>query len=228
MKRKNKTKFVILFLAFVLVIATALFGIQAITADASTEKILFSIYSRYGDGSSSSSSDIGSGHAWLVIENQTGSRHSFYNTYILAGETFSIGTWGNIEDPNTGSNAKNAWLNLEAYLNYGAYSVSSLTITITVSELTTISKYCKEKNNWNIVANCAYFASYIWNQIAPDDLQINAFGGVAYFPSILKSSIEEKDSYQSNRVFAYNDYTGYCTNDTTFKYIDPSEIDFDD
>lgn len=42
----------------------------------------------------------------------------FFNTVILEGETFSIGTWGNQEDPETNKKHKGAWLNLDSYTSY--------------------------------------------------------------------------------------------------------------
>ncbi len=222
---KNKTrKIALLLLASIMVFTSTFLGVQATKAyaDTSNSIIQLSIYARYGDGSSSSS-DIGLGHAWLVIENGTSSSYSFYNTTILAGETFSIGTWGNINDPDTNKTVKGAWLNLEAYYQMSD-STASLTIEITPSQLSIVSEKSISMNKWSAINNCSYFASKVWNSVAPNDKQVNSYFFPANYPSTLKNSIQKISGYQTNRSFEYNDYTGYCTSTTNFKHIEASRI----
>lgn len=237
----KKTKNIIFILvAFVLLVSTLFLGMQVTKASAAeTEEVIqLSIYSQHGDdsssssgssgsssGSSGSSSDVGLGHAWIVIENWTNNSYSFYNTTILPGETFSVGTWGNRKDPDTNKNHNGTWLNLEAYYQMGEISTASLTITIDESQLEIVSEKCISMNSWNVINNCSYFASKVWNAVAPENMHVNSFFFPANFPSTLKKSIQKISGYQTNRAFAYNDYTGYCTNDTYFKCIEAERIE---
>lgn len=218
-------KMIILFLSTILFVASMFFGVQIKRASADEgNTIQLSIYSSYGDDSSSSN-NIGLGHAWLVVENGTSYTYDFYNTIILPGETFTIGTWGNREDPDTNKTHKGAWLNLEAYYGMWDRSTASLTMTITAEQLETVSEKCISMNEWTAINNCSYFASKVWNAVAPSNLDVSSYFFPANFPSTLKKSIKKRAGYQTNRPFAYNDYTGYCINDTTFKYIEASSID---
>lgn len=214
-------------LMIALIMVFTMFGMQ-VTAFAATDDgvIQLSIYSMHGGNSSGSSSGDGLGHAWLVIENGTDNEYDFYNTTIEAGETVSIGTWGNVEDPDTGNVYKGAWLNLEAYYGWGTSNTASLTITINEDQLSAVSDKCIDMNNWTLINNCSYFASKVWNSVAPDDMQVSSYFFPANFPSTLKKNIQKIEGHQTNRAFASNDNTGYCTNDTTFKYIAPSRIAF--
>lgn len=224
-KRANLRKITAMFVAIVMLLSISVFGLQITTYAAENNGVIqLSIYSMYGDDSSASSSGGGLGHAWLVIENGTNNNYSFYNTTLSAGETVSIGTWGNVEDPDTGDVYKGAWLNLEAYYGWGTASTASLTITITAEQLSAVSAKCIEMNDWTLIKNCSYFASKVWNSVAPSDMQVSSYFFPANFPSTLKNNIEDVDGHQTNRAFAYNDYIGYCTNSTTFKYIAPNRL----
>ena len=222
---KNLTfkRFFILSISIALLFVSFFYCGQKIHADAANNTILFSIYATDSGSSSSTGGSFLGGHAWLVIENNTSYSYSFYNTTIHSGETISIGTWGNRKDPTTNKKHNGAWLNLESYCNMWK-NCNSLTTTITSSDLSEISQKCISMNEWGILKNCSYFASVIWNDIVASDLQVTAYRYPYFLPSILKGSIKGKDGYQTNRQFDYNDYTGYCTNDTTFKYINPSTI----
>lgn len=212
-----------LLIAFAIVFTV--FAIQ-ITASATENEgvIQLSIYAFEAGSSSGSSNGGGWGHAWLVIENGTDDEYDFYNTTISAGETVSIGTWGNMEDPDTGNLYKGAWLNLEAYYGWGTHNTVSLTITITAEQLYTVSEKCIDMNNWTAVNNCSYFASKVWNSVAPEDMHVNSYFFPANFPAILMDNIQEIDGYQSNRAFGYNDYIGYCSDDDTFKHIELNRL----
>lgn len=211
----------IIVLAWMMLMMFVLLGIQIINVDAATGKIQFSIYSMHGSDSSSSGSSSGGGlgHAWLVIENGTNLSYDFYNTTLSAGETCSIGTFGNQVDPETDKKHNGAWLNLEAYYGWGDDSTASLTITITATQLAKVSEECIAKNSWNVINNCSYFASQIWNKVAPDNMQVKSFSFPAHFPSKLKSSIKGISGHKINRKFAYNDRIGYCPNSNTFKAV---------
>ena len=222
-KRNGAKKITLLLLIIITFISSIFLGIRVTKAHASSVSgvIQLSIYSRY------SGNDLG--HAWLVIENGTDEPYNFYNAVIFPGETFSIGTWGNRKDPDTNETYHGAWLNLEAY--YQSYdNTASLTITITPSQLATVSKKCISMNRWDALKNCSYFASEIWNTVAPRNMKVSAhvFAVPGSFPHLLKSSIMSVSGYQTNRGFEYNDYTGYCINDTTFKYIKASRIPISD
>lgn len=212
-------KIAFILLTIMIFVASTIFGVQKLKAEATTtdEVIQLSIYSRYGEGSSSSNG-IGLGHAWLVIENGTSFYAYVYNAVMLPGETFSIGTWGNRKDPDTNKNHNGAWLNLEAYYGLTDNTVS-LTITITEEQLAIVSEKCISMNKWDAIHNCSYFASQIWNAVAPSNMKVNSYTFPANYPSTLKNSIQNIDGYQTNRSFAFNDYTGYCTDSTTFKHI---------
>lgn len=224
-KSNNFKRFSALIIALIMLFA--MFGAQVTVCAADNSRaIRLSIYSMHGGNSSGSSSGDGLGHAWLVIENGTNNEYDFYNTTIEAGETVSIGTWGNVKDPDTGKVYKGAWLNLEAYYGWGTSNTASLTITITEDQLSAVSKKCIDMNDWTLINNCSYFASKVWNSVAPDDMQVSSYFFPANFPSTLKKNIQKIEGHQTNRAFESNDNTGYCTNNTTFKYIAPSRITF--
>lgn len=217
-----KKKFIsklVLFVFFIFTSLCACWGINQVTVKAEwVPTIKFSIYSSYSDDTDSL------GHSWLVIENDTNEMYDFYNTVIGMGETVTIGTWGNCKDPETQKVYKGAWLNLEAYFGMWRNNTASLTMEITATQLSQISKKCISMNEWSAVNNCSYFASKVWNAIAPSNLQVSSYTFPANYPKTLKASIEKKEGYETNRKTAYNDYTGYCPNDTTFKYIIASTI----
>lgn len=216
--KKNKfNKLAILFLTIIMLFAFVLCGAQYKKAKAAeTGVIQLSIYSMHGDS--------GLGHAWIVVENGTKAHLNFYNTVMVGYETYSIGTWGTLKDPLTDELFKGAWLCYEAYRNYGIYNTASLTITITPEQLTTVSDKCIELNYWSAIKNCAYFAAKVWNTVAPSDMQVKSGVLGIHTPSKLKSSIMSIEGYQINRAFKYNDYAGYCTSPTKFKYILASRI----
>lgn len=204
-------KCIIFFMATIMLVVSLFLGNQIKKADA-TGVITFSIYSMHGGNASSSTGNDTDGHAWLVIENGTSSDYNFYKTVILSQETFSIGTWRDKQDPQTGKRHKGAWLNLEAYKNYGVSNTASLSMTITPEQLYLISDKCLEYNDWGPIKNCSYFAEKVWNSVAPSDKQVDAHSFLANYPSQLKRSIQGIAGYQTNRPFAFNDYIGYVKN----------------
>lgn len=208
-------------LTIVMIFTVSTLCLQITTYADGSGSIQLSIYSMHGNGSSASSAGLDLGHAWLVVENETDNDYSFYNTTLSSGETVSIGTWGNVIDLDTGSLYQGAWLNLEAQAELGTQNTASLTITITSQQLSAVSQKCIQMNAWDLFNNCSYFASTIWNSVAPSDMQVNSYFFPANFPATLKDSIQNIDGHENNRSFAYNDYTGYCTNSTTFKYVAP-------
>ena len=146
MRKIEVKKMIILFLSVIMFVISVFFGVQTTRASADTGGVIqLSIYSSHGDDSSSSD-DVGLGHAWLVIENGTSYTYDFYNTIIFPGETFTIGTWGNRKDPETDKTHKGAWLNLEAYYGMWDNSTASLTMTITAEQLETVSGKCVSMN----------------------------------------------------------------------------------
>ncbi len=225
MKRKTfVSKLLTLLIALVITISCS----SAIRAHASPEEgvIKLSVYALYGGGDSSSSSGgDGLGHAWIVVENGTGNIYDFYNTLMIGGETFSIGTWGDRVDHDTGKAVKKAWLNLESYFQMVGESTVSLTIEITEKQLETVSKKCIELNNWGLVNNCSYFASHVWNEVAPEGMKVNSYFFPANFPKTLKASIQKISGYQTNRKIDKNSFIGYCDSSTNFKYIPESDVD---
>lgn len=225
MIKKGSMRRITAMLVVIVMLFTIVFGLQITTYAAENNGVIqLSIYSMYGNTSGGSSNGLDLGHAWLVIENGTGVNYDFYNTTLAAGETVSIGTFGNVVDPDTGVVYNGAWLNLEAYKGWGTANTASLTITITAEQLSDVNEKCIDMNAWNLINNCSYFASEIWNSIAPSGMQVSSYFFPANFPSVLKDNIQRISGHQTNRPFAYNDYTGYCTNSTTFKHITPNRL----
>lgn len=224
MKRKTfVSKLLTLLIALVITISCS----SAIRAQASPNEgvINLSVYALYGEGDSSSSGGDGLGHAWIVVENGTENMYNFYNTRIVGGETFSIGTWGNRFDPNTGKTVKKAWLNLESYFQMVGDNTVSLTIEITEEQLETVNKKCIELNKWSVVNNCSYFASHVWNEVAPEGMKVNSYFFPANFPKTLKASIKKISGYQTNRKIDKNSFVGYCDSPTSFKHIRKRDIE---
>lgn len=200
---KFTKKFILLTLMLILIGAIS-FPVYASTD--STYATL-TIYAFDGNDSSSSSSSFNfSGHAFIVVENNSSSSITVGKMSIPANGTVSLGTWGNKEG-HTG-----LWYNLEGYFynELDAYNGRvSLTMNLTSSELSTLNSQINSTDSWTLFRNCSTFAKNAWNSVSSTSLS----AGFIHTPSNLKASIK-KHSYQSNRSFGYNTNVGYYNGNT--------------
>ena len=103
-----------------------------------------------------------SGHAFLSIENTSGSTITVGGLSVEAGKTVTVGTWGN-KDEHTG-----LWYNLEGYFQNqsNAYSNAvSLRVSLSSNLLETVSTNIKNNDSWGLLSNCSTFATKIWNSV---------------------------------------------------------------
>jgi hypothetical protein len=139
--------------------------------------------------------------------------------YISSGNVVSIGTWGNKKDPDTNEVVYGIWYNLESYHGYGTLSTASLTMTISTSQLSTVSTTINNNDEWSIFKTCATFAAKVWNSVCLEEKEVSP-RFFAHTPQNLKKSIKKKSDYSENRSFEVNTYTGYYyLNSNVFKNV---------
>lgn len=167
--------------------------------------IIFTIYSH--DGKSESEYMINSlGHAWLSVENQTDEAVKFNDYEISPSEALYFGAWG--------SSAKwGVCYNMEPNFasEFGRYEGTiSLSTKIDLNQLEEIAKFVSENDQWNIIQNCSWFATYCWNSAMEDDADLPTYW--IYTPTSLCSDIMNFEEYQVNKpmtgakdIFFYNE-----------------------
>lgn len=133
----------------------------------------------------------GSGHAWITIRNCTDNVLTVGHLDVSAGDTISIGTFGNR------ANHKGIWYNIEAYYNSGASSVSK-SVYLTLDQFNTVNSKINSSNQWTATNNCSKFAVNVWNSAGLTQLSA---GSVAT-PQNLYNSIVASGVYSMNRSFA--------------------------
>ena len=132
----------------------------------------------------------GSGHAWITMRNCTDKTLTVGHLDVDAGDTISVGTFGNRESH------QGIWYNIEAYYNAGASSVSKSTY-LTLDQFNKVNKKINASNSWSMTNNCSKFAVNVWNSAGLTQLSA---GNVAT-PQNLYDSIIASGVYNTNRSF---------------------------
>lgn len=167
--------------------------------------IVFTIYSH--DGKSESQYMINSlGHAWLSVENQTEEVVKFNNYAIKSGESLYFGAWGSSAKWGVCYNMEPNFAN-----EFGRYEGTiSLSTTIDLAQLNKICEFVSDNDQWNIIQNCSWFATYCWNSAMDEDVDLPTYW--IYTPTSLCSDIMEFEEYQVNKpmtgakdIFFYNE-----------------------
>ncbi|WP_257571178.1 Ig domain-containing protein [Streptomyces sp. NP160] len=129
----------------------------------------------YADGSAigEGSGGFRRGHAFLSVENLSGSALTVGRLSLDPGKTITLGTWGN-KDEHLG-----LWYNLEAAVIFhksNTYATTSIDTSLRQSQMATFNKtvlasdaYSKNLFRLN---TCASFASRVWNSVAPRKLRV--------------------------------------------------------
>ncbi len=174
------------------------------------------------DGTKKKSNERGvsmSGHAFIVISNNT---YSYINAGGLAiekGTGITIGTF-NFTDKHNG-----LWYGLEGY----RYKIGdddfedrySMTMKLTVDQLKKVNEIICKSDTWDVFNNCSTFATNVWNAVALEEDKLNA--GKINNPSDLKKSIMNKgDKKYTVNAPIPTDYTPYYGNPPK-KYEEYSE-----
>ncbi len=100
------------------------------------------------------------GHSWIYIKNT--SDNSFYidDVIVPPGEGISMGTTAN---PKMGH--RGIWINVEGYNEHYKENVS-ISGDFYEEDLIYIEDYLEEHDKWNIIYNCAFFSTEIWNNVS--------------------------------------------------------------
>lgn len=133
-------------------------------------------------------SAIGStnGHAFLVFENVSDSEITVGHMSVPAGESITVGTYGNLP------RHQGIWYNTEAYADILRPYYGVLT-GLTRTELSRVNNYINSHNKYSLLTfNCAGFASGVWNTVYEES---GISGGTPY---TLVDSIRENPYYLIN------------------------------
>ncbi len=136
------------------------------------------------------------GHSWIYIENT--SDKSFYidDVIVPPGEGISLGTTAN---PKMGH--RGVWINVEGYNDHYKDNVS-ITGDFYPEDLKYVEEYISNHDRWNIVYNCAYFATDIWNNVsAGEGREVHAITPIGLSLKLLKTDGYSTD--QEIEVFEY-------------------------
>ncbi len=157
-------------------------------------------------------SNDGSGYSWIAIINDSNDGYNIGPYYMEAGETVTVGLWGNLDHAGV-------WYNIESHvidsLGFfdGRVSVSK---SITREQMGTVNSYVSSHDYWNISYNCSVFVKDIWNLVSDDKLNC---GWMVNLPAWLCDSIKGKSEYETNETIATNDKIGYAENNTFTQYV---------
>lgn len=193
--------------AVFLVVTCLIFSFAPI-ANAATQYSVFVLVRivAYTGGSSSGSL---SGHACLIVYNESTIPITIGHMTVGVNDYITIGTFGNR------SAHEGIWYNIEA-ANMTAISASDFAQTCygitTLSQISTLNSAINGSDEWTLTKNCAYFAKHCWNAVAPTSLQLS--GGT---PSALRSSILSHGGTSANlpttnkpsSTIAYQTNSGY-------------------
>lgn len=173
-------------------------------------------FSNSQGGSSSSSSEIDAGHAFLSFKNTTYQSVRLGAVGVAAGAEYTFGTWDISEHSGI-------WYNLESYAinNKGKMPDRvSLSMPVYSYQLEKINSYIDSHDFWSLLRNCADFASSVWNSISTTNL-------IGDTPSELAKSIKRKSGYQINSPVPNASFCGYKKRDGNsifFISVNPANI----
>ncbi len=134
------------------------------------------------------------GHSWIYIENTSSSPFTINDIVINPGSGITFGTSGHPDLESDG-----VWFNIESRNSSYLENVSAKG-NFYVEDLEQLEIYLAKHNKWNIIYNCATFASGVWN---------NTYVGSqsplhAISPKGLRRQIKDIPNYQINEPFIFN------------------------
>lgn len=159
------------------------------------------------DSSSSSSSSIQIGHAFLSIFNEYSDPIVIGKMHVNSLEGITLGTWGN-KDGHVG-----LWYNMERRTGIG--DRVSLSTYLKADKFNKLTAYINSHDEWTLFNNCSTFASGAWNTIS--DEIINA--GAINTPAGLKASILSYKNHKVNDSIYSTDNIGYYDSNNKFVYV---------
>ncbi len=136
------------------------------------------------------------GHSWIYIYNTSDKPFFVNNTFVPVNDGVSIGTTANPAMPHLG-----VWLNVEGY-NINYLENVSIEKDFYEEDLEYLETYLKYHDKWNLIYNCAYFASELWNNLSTDTTENIR----AITPIGLQFKIMEEDNYQVNKYYTVYEY----------------------
>lgn len=148
------------------------------------------------------------GHSFLSIENVSSENIKLLNKTIEPGETIAIGTWSILEHFGV-------WYNVESnyIVQHNKYDGRlSITIGIGEDDIEKISSFIAEKDTWNPINNCSYFALNLWNKVAGETEYIKT--PFIYTPSYIAEEMKKFDSFEKNKDIPTEDTMGYFKGET--------------
>lgn len=151
--------------------------------------------------SSSGSSGILDGHAFLVVRNDSNSNITVGHYSLKPDFILSVGTWDDSVVPDGAC----AYYNIEKYrmINTRIDYLPSVYLKASVNQ-TELSKLTNAINNnytWEVTKNCARFARYCWNSMFSSTSSYRIPAATVESPMSLVNKIKEKSSYSTNFKF---------------------------
>ncbi len=215
-KKKNNRIFVVVAVLMSLVMCLMTFtgcGEQrSITINEQEDGVVeLTIYAFNGD-SERTFLCLNMGHAFVAVTNNSSESITIGALEVGAGESASIGTWG--QSAHWG-----VWYNLESeYMSIDRYQgISSITQDITLSQVDMLTQYIQENDYWTFTKNCSYFAVNIWNFVS-DECEKIIFDSVAT-PGGVVNILANSVGYEINKPIENYGSVGYAVGASTSDFI---------
>lgn len=192
---------------------TAFLGCKSSSKDSYTSSVVETDIAKLSlfayDGKSESTWGLMNlGHAFVSIENISEESLSIIDKVLAPGETVSIGTWSILEHFGVWYNVESVYIETTDKYN-GRYSA---TIGINTEDLEKIVSFISEKDKWNPIHNCSYFALNLWNEVAEESEFIET--PFIYTPTYISKELEKFDSFMKNKPIPGNGKMGYFKDST--------------
>jgi hypothetical protein len=143
------------------------------------------------------------GHSFVAVSNVSDNAFAVGDMVVNPGETITVGLWSVFEHFGV-------WYNIESnYIKeHNKYAERvSITIGMSMEDITAINEVIKEKDAWTPIYNCSKFALDVWNRIATDNEKIESKFFMS--PGYLVDEIKEFEGYENVRL---------CETSTTIRY----------
>ncbi len=140
------------------------------------------------------------GHSWIYINNTSDKDFYLNDTLVSVDKGVSLGTTANPAMPHVG-----VWINVEGYNDTYLDNVS-VEKDFYKEDLEYLELYLKSHDKWNILYNCAFFATDIWNNLSADREQ-RIF---AISPIGLKLDLIKEENHEINKNYTiFEDFKPY-------------------
>ena len=110
------------------------------------------------------------GHTFLAVSNISENAFAVGDMVVNPGETITVGLWSVFEHFGV-------WYNIESnYIKeHNKYAERvSITIGITLDDVSKMSSVIKENDAWTPLYNCSKFALEVWNNVANENEKIES------------------------------------------------------